>query len=112
VLDHTLAELLAGAVAHVLLQDVAQQASIPAHDITDGEHELVTQRSAIHAAALVLDLFPSTGCVRTDRRVKILAAAGAAPYLPTIAMKANLRYWTSILREAERELEAATRAPR
>jgi hypothetical protein len=23
-------------------------------------------------------------------------------------MKANLRYWTSILREAERELEAAT----
>jgi hypothetical protein len=32
----------------------------------------------------------------------------AAPYLPITAMKANLRYWTSVLREAERELQAAT----
>jgi hypothetical protein len=40
--------------------------------------------------------------------VKMLAAAGTAPYLWIVTMKANLAYWTSILREAERELEAAT----
>jgi hypothetical protein len=40
--------------------------------------------------------------------IKMLAEAGAALYLWTVTMKANLSYWTSILREAERELEAAT----
>jgi hypothetical protein len=39
--------------------------------------------------------------------VKMLAAAAVGSYLTIATMKANLRYWTSVLREAERELDAA-----
>jgi hypothetical protein len=39
----------------------------------------------------------------------LLEQPSTAPYLtPTEHMKTNFRYWQSILREAERELEAAT----
>jgi hypothetical protein len=38
-------------------------------------------------------------------QVKALAAGGAAPNLPNTAMKANLTYWRSILRDHARSDE-------
>jgi hypothetical protein len=59
-------------------------------------------------AGFVLGLFTARMCPPAGR-VKMLAAKDAAPHLRITAMKMNQRYWTSLLREAERELEAATR---
>jgi hypothetical protein len=43
--------------------------------------------------------------------IKNLATPGVPSYLQIAAMKANIAYWRSCLRDAERELEAAaTRA--
>jgi hypothetical protein len=49
-------------------------------------------------ACVVLGLFLYRGPVMVAQ-VKALAAGGAAPYLPNTAMKANLTYWHSILRD-------------
>jgi len=105
-LDDALAELLARAVAHVLLQDVAQQAFAPAGDIADRKHELVADRAVVHGRAC--SWFVRGQDARARRLRQELAAAEAAAYLSIATMKPNITYWRAALREAERELEAAT----